>query len=77
MPLGLSMVIWAVGIYTVIQSIEGYVIGPLDPASGGGTASGMDTGGHRPVRFPVRRMGHCTCDAATCSWSCCRPPALC
>jgi predicted PurR-regulated permease PerM len=29
MPLGLSMVIWAVGIYTVIQSIEGYVIGPL------------------------------------------------
>jgi predicted PurR-regulated permease PerM len=29
MPLGLSMVIWAVGIYAVIQSIEGYVIGPL------------------------------------------------
>ncbi|MGB8607884.1 AI-2E family transporter, partial [Bradyrhizobium sp.] len=29
MPLGTSMVIWAVGIYTVIQSIEGYVIGPL------------------------------------------------
>jgi predicted PurR-regulated permease PerM len=29
MPLGLSMLIWAVGIYTVIQSIEGYVIGPL------------------------------------------------
>jgi predicted PurR-regulated permease PerM len=23
------MLIWAVGIYTVIQSIEGYVIGPL------------------------------------------------
>jgi predicted PurR-regulated permease PerM len=29
MPLGTSMLIWAVGIYTVIQSIEGYVIGPL------------------------------------------------
>jgi len=29
MPLGPKMVIWAVGIYTVIQSIEGYVIGPL------------------------------------------------
>jgi predicted PurR-regulated permease PerM len=29
MPLGLSMLIWAVGIYTAIQSIEGYVIGPL------------------------------------------------
>jgi len=29
MPLGLSMLIWEVGIYTVIQSIEGYVIGPL------------------------------------------------
>jgi predicted PurR-regulated permease PerM len=29
MPLGPSMVIWAIGIYTVIQSIEGYVIGPL------------------------------------------------
>lgn len=29
MPLGPSMLIWAVGIYTVIQSIEGYVIGPL------------------------------------------------
>jgi predicted PurR-regulated permease PerM len=29
MPLGVSMLIWAVGIYTAIQSIEGYVIGPL------------------------------------------------
>lgn len=29
MPLGPSMLIWAIGIYTVIQSIEGYVIGPL------------------------------------------------
>ena len=29
MPLGTSMLIWAVGIYTIIQSIEGYVIGPL------------------------------------------------
>ena len=29
MPLGLSMLIWAVGVYTVVQSIEGYVIGPL------------------------------------------------
>jgi predicted PurR-regulated permease PerM len=29
MPLGHSMLIWAVGIYTAIQSIEGYVIGPL------------------------------------------------
>jgi predicted PurR-regulated permease PerM len=29
MPLGLSKMIWAVGIYTAIQSIEGYVIGPL------------------------------------------------
>jgi predicted PurR-regulated permease PerM len=29
MPLGASMLIWSVGIYTVIQSIEGYVIGPL------------------------------------------------
>jgi predicted PurR-regulated permease PerM len=29
MPLGLSHLVWAVIIYTVIQSIEGYVIGPL------------------------------------------------
>jgi predicted PurR-regulated permease PerM len=29
MPLGASMLIWAVAIYTIIQSIEGYVIGPL------------------------------------------------
>jgi predicted PurR-regulated permease PerM len=29
MPLGTSMLIWAIGIYTIIQSIEGYVIGPL------------------------------------------------
>jgi predicted PurR-regulated permease PerM len=29
MPLGSSMLIWAVGIYTAIQSIEGYVVGPL------------------------------------------------
>jgi predicted PurR-regulated permease PerM len=29
MPLGSSVLIWAVGIYTVVQSIEGYVIGPL------------------------------------------------
>ena len=29
MPLGFSKLIWAIGIYIVIQSIEGYVIGPL------------------------------------------------
>jgi predicted PurR-regulated permease PerM len=29
MPLGTSMLIWAIGIYAIIQSIEGYVIGPL------------------------------------------------
>lgn len=29
MPFGPSMLIWAVGAYTVVQSIEGYVIGPL------------------------------------------------
>jgi predicted PurR-regulated permease PerM len=29
MPFGPSMLIWAVVIYTVVQSIEGYVIGPL------------------------------------------------
>ncbi|MBV9531495.1 MAG: AI-2E family transporter [Bradyrhizobium sp.] len=29
MPLGPSMLIWAVGIYTFIQSMEGYVLGPL------------------------------------------------
>lgn len=29
MPLGPSTLIWAVGLYTVVQSIEGYVIGPL------------------------------------------------
>jgi predicted PurR-regulated permease PerM len=29
MPLGGSLLIWAVVIYTIIQSIEGYVIGPL------------------------------------------------
>jgi predicted PurR-regulated permease PerM len=29
MPLGGSLLVWAVVIYTVIQSIEGYVIGPL------------------------------------------------
>lgn len=29
MPLGSSLLIWAVLIYTIIQSVEGYVIGPL------------------------------------------------
>ncbi|WP_024510147.1 AI-2E family transporter [Bradyrhizobium sp. ARR65] len=29
MPLGLSVTVWAVGIYTAVQSLEGYVIGPL------------------------------------------------
>jgi len=29
MPLGVPMLIWAVGIYTVIQTIEGYIIGPI------------------------------------------------
>lgn len=29
MPLGISKLVWAIGIYTAIQSIEGYVIGPL------------------------------------------------
>ncbi|MCP4620328.1 MAG: AI-2E family transporter [Bradyrhizobium sp.] len=29
MPLGVSTLVWAVVIYTIIQSIEGYVIGPL------------------------------------------------
>ncbi|MDH2348797.1 MULTISPECIES: AI-2E family transporter [unclassified Bradyrhizobium] len=29
MPLGSSLLIWAVVIYTIIQSVEGYVIGPL------------------------------------------------
>ena len=29
MQLGFSKLIWAIGIYTAIQSIEGYVIGPL------------------------------------------------
>jgi predicted PurR-regulated permease PerM len=29
MPLGVSLLVWAIVIYTVIQSIEGYVIGPL------------------------------------------------
>ncbi|MEY9107352.1 putative PurR-regulated permease PerM [Bradyrhizobium yuanmingense] len=29
MPLGASPLIWAVAVYTIIQSIEGYVIGPL------------------------------------------------
>ncbi|RXT54093.1 AI-2E family transporter [Bradyrhizobium betae] len=29
MPLGGSLLIWAVVVYTIIQSIEGYVIGPL------------------------------------------------
>ncbi|QAU46375.1 AI-2E family transporter [Bradyrhizobium guangzhouense] len=29
MPLGSSLLIWAVAIYTIIQSVEGYVIGPL------------------------------------------------
>ena len=29
MPLGGSVLLWAVVIYTIIQSIEGYVIGPL------------------------------------------------
>ncbi|WP_199751243.1 AI-2E family transporter [Bradyrhizobium sp. RP6] len=28
-PLGASLLIWAVVVYTIIQSIEGYVIGPL------------------------------------------------
>jgi predicted PurR-regulated permease PerM len=29
MPLGASVLIWALVIYTIIQSVEGYVIGPL------------------------------------------------
>jgi len=29
MPLGSSVLIWAVVIYAIVQSIEGYVIGPL------------------------------------------------
>jgi len=29
MPLGASLLIWAIVVYTIIQSIEGYVIGPL------------------------------------------------
>jgi len=29
MPLGGSLLVWAIVIYTIIQSIEGYVIGPL------------------------------------------------
>jgi predicted PurR-regulated permease PerM len=29
MPLGGSVLVWAVVVYTIIQSIEGYVIGPL------------------------------------------------
>jgi predicted PurR-regulated permease PerM len=29
MPLGGSLLIWAVVVYTIIQSVEGYVIGPL------------------------------------------------
>jgi predicted PurR-regulated permease PerM len=29
MPLGLSVLVWAVIVYTIIQSIEGHVIGPL------------------------------------------------
>ncbi|SFH68975.1 AI-2E family transporter [Bradyrhizobium sp. Gha] len=29
MPLGSSLLIWAIVIYTIIQSLEGYVIGPL------------------------------------------------
>ncbi len=29
MPLGPSKLMWAVGLYTIIQSIEGYIIGPL------------------------------------------------
>ena len=76
MPLGIDADLGSRDLYrhTVDRGLRDR---PSHPASGGGTASGMDTGGHRPVRFPVRRMGHCTCDAAPCSWSCCRPPALC
>ncbi|MGY4504012.1 putative PurR-regulated permease PerM [Bradyrhizobium sp. GM24.11] len=29
MPLGGSVLVWAVAVYTIIQSVEGYVIGPL------------------------------------------------
>jgi predicted PurR-regulated permease PerM len=29
MPLGLSALLWAVGLYTIVQSVEGYIIGPL------------------------------------------------
>jgi len=29
MPFGISLLFWSVVVYTVIQSIEGYVIGPL------------------------------------------------
>lgn len=66
MPLGVSMLIWAVGIYTVMRSIEG-TSQSASSASGVGTASGMDTGGHRPVQFAVRRVGALHCDAIACS----------
>jgi predicted PurR-regulated permease PerM len=29
MPLGTSVLVWSIAIYTVIQSVEGYIIGPL------------------------------------------------
>lgn len=29
MPFGISKLVWAVGIYTIVQSVEGYIIGPL------------------------------------------------
>ena len=77
MPLGPSMLIWAVGIYTIIQSIEGYVIGPLIQRQAVEIASRVDIGGHRLVRFLVRRDGHCACNALAGNRSCRRPSALC
>ena len=77
MPLGLSKLIWAIGIYTAIQSIEGYVIGPLISASSRAIVSRMDIGCHRPVRIPVRRDGNCTRAASVCGRPRRRSSALC
>ena len=54
MPLGVPMLIWAVGIYTVIQTIEGYVVGPLIQRRAANDPAGLDAGRASSSRRPVR-----------------------
>ena len=77
MPLGFSKLMWAVGIYTVIQSIEGYVIGPLIQRQAAELSPGWTLVAIVLFGIPVRRAGNCSCGASVCRRPRRRSPALC